>query len=235
VEEVIEPDEKGHITKLDIDLCTNSIISKKVILERKGHLSFPVVIRRNSSIYVYPENSAEGHLNIYRYNEKDETLEHVHTLSGKGLTDAIYTDFLSGNFLFTTDADDPNGKKLDQYEWDEQQMKFTYKNSFNFEENIARMAGHFFKVGDKVYRPAQESNNNYGHGLSIQQVDETDDTVLFREVRRLKSPSRFMNVGFHTLNSCGGVTVVDVKGYRHKVLGPIIVMLYSCIKRFIRQ
>ena len=44
VEEVTKKIRKGRITKLVIDRRTNHVVEKKIILERSGHLSFPIDI-----------------------------------------------------------------------------------------------------------------------------------------------------------------------------------------------
>ena len=68
VEEVTKKISKGRISKLVIDRRNNYVIEKKAILERPGHLSFPIIYRKDDKIYVYPENSEDGVLNIYEYN-----------------------------------------------------------------------------------------------------------------------------------------------------------------------
>ena len=65
VEEVTKKIQKGRITKLVIDRKLNHVVEKKIIIERPGHLSFPIIYRDGEKIYIYPENSEDGSLNIY--------------------------------------------------------------------------------------------------------------------------------------------------------------------------
>ena len=111
----------------------------------------------------------------------------------KPLVDAvIYEDH-----VFATSFPDPNGKSLGVYELSEDGCLL--ERTVTFDENVAHNAGAFFKIGEKVYRPAQECNEWYGHALSIQEYQQG----TFHEVRRIP--------GLHTLNMFQGVTVVDQK------------------------
>lgn len=222
VEEVTKQMKKGRISKLVIDRHTNHVVEKKIILERPGHLSFPIIYRKDGKVYVYPENSADGSLNIYEYNPQNDHLVFVHELSDRPLTDAVYTDLFGKKQLFTTEAAYANGYQLDQYEWNDEQGEFEYITSVDFPEHIARMAGYFFSVNGKIYRPAQESNTNYGHGISLQEVTLNDGKWAFKEVRRMTSPHPVLSQSFHTLNSYNGVIVVDVLGKRHPLTYKII-------------
>lgn len=235
VEEVTKKISKGRISKLVIDKRTNHVVEKKIILERPGHLSFPIIYRRDGKIFVYPENSEDGTLNIYEYNPVDDSMTLVYELSDRPLTDAVYTDLFAKHQLFTTEAEYANGLQLDQYEWNDEQQKFVYVTSHTFSENIARMAGNFFTVNGKVYRPAQESNTNYGHGISLQETTFEDGKWIFKEVRRMTSPHPILNQSFHTLNSYKKVIVVDVLGKRHpvasKIISMLVILLKKCLKR----
>ena len=235
VEEVTKKMHKGRITKLTIDRNTNHVIKKQIILERPGHLSFPIIYRHDSEIYVYPENSEDGSLNIYKYSPLDDSMILVHELSDRPLTDAVITSLFGKPQMFTTEADYANGLRLDQYEWDEEKKKFVYVTSDTFSEHIARMAGYFFTVNGKVFRPAQESNKNYGHGISIQETSYKDGKWEFKEVRRMTSPHPVLSQSFHTLNSYKGVIVVDVLGHRHPIACKIVNVLTYPLRKLLKK
>lgn len=231
VEEVTKKIQKGRITKLVIDRRTNHVVEKKIILERPGHLSFPIIYRLNDKVYIYPENSADGSLNIYEYSFQNDSVTLIHELSDRPLTDAVFTDLFGKSQLFTTEADYANGFQLDQYEWDCEKKKFVFVTSSIFSEHIARMAGYFFTVNGKVYRPAQESNTNYGHGISLQETSFNNGKWEFKEVRRMVSPHPKLTRSFHTLNSYKGVIVVDVLGKRYPIANRVISFLLAPIKK----
>lgn len=230
VEEVTKENPKGRITKLVIDRSRNHVVEKKIILERPGHLSFPIIYRKDNKIYIYPENSADVTLNIYEYNPQDDSMTLVRELSDRPLTDAVITELFGKPQLFTTEACRANGFQLDQYGWDTEKQKFVFETSSTFPEHIARMAGYFFEANGRVYRPAQESNSNYGHGISLQETIYKDGKWEFKEIRRMTSPYPKLKQSFHTLNSHNGVIVVDVLGQRHPFANSVIGLLISPLK-----
>ena len=213
---------RGRIVRLDVDRDTLELEEVTVLVD-DCHLSFPFVLlptegskaaglklkdqgsksndaflfggeqRRLRNVMVMPETGKEGQWRCYRLDLETNECVMDHVVCEEPLVDAVIYE----NNVFATTFPDPNGKNLGIYE--------LYENSFQlvrtvtFDENVARNAGAFFKIGDKVYRPAQECNEWYGHALSIQEFKNGG----FKEVRRIP--------GFHTLNSYQGVTVVDGK------------------------
>ena len=81
-----------------------------MILERSGHLSFPIIYRKDDKIYVYPENSEDGVLNIYEYNPINDDMTLIHELFGQTINRCQKpTEICLGNSsLFTTQAEYAN-------------------------------------------------------------------------------------------------------------------------------
>lgn len=73
------------------------------------------------------------------------------------------------------------------------------------------MSGNFFYYKDKLIRPTQECNTQYGHAVTLQETDTTNFT--FKEIRRLYSVHPTLNIGSHTFNSYKGITVTDALGF----------------------
>ena len=221
----------GRISRIIVDRKRGAIVSCKTIL-RGGHYSFPAILRENGKVYLYPEQSRQGKLELYEYCPKTEACEYVQTLSDEPLTDAI----IYKGAIYSTRLPEPNGKRLKMFKWpsavqssiaasqrssafgDSKQLHCVQDaNALNlepetlnqpktivFDECIARNAGDFFEVDGVVYRPAQECNRWYGNALSIQKFENGE----FTEVRRIPD--------MHTMNSYQGVTVVDRKVFPFK-------------------
>lgn len=217
---------QGRISRIIVDRKRGAIVSCKTIL-RGGHYSFPAILRENGKVYLYPEQSRQGKLELYEYCPKTETCEYVQTLSEEPLTDAI----IYKGVIYSTRLPEPNGKTLKMFKWPsavQSSIAASQRSSvlrkfkspsdvqdatalnleletlnqpktYVFGECIARNAGDFFEVDGVTYRPAQECNRWYGNALSIQKYEDG----AFTEVRRIP--------GMHTLNSYQGVTVVDRK------------------------
>ena len=213
---------KGRIVRLDVDRETLELEEVTVLID-DCHLSFPFVLlptegskaaglklkdqgsksydaflfggeqRRLRNVMVLPETGKEGQWRCYRLDLETNECVMDHVVCEEPLVDAVIYE----NNVFATTFPDPNGKNLGVYEICEN--GFQLVRTIIFDENVAHNAGAFFKIGEDVYRPAQECNEWYGHALSIQEFKNGE----FKEVRRFS--------GFHTLNSYQGVTVVDGK------------------------
>ena len=213
VEDYWDSDQLGRISKLTIDRQSYVIKDVKVILQLDTHLSFPAIIREKGKVYIYPENSRAGGLWLYEYNPETDDCKRVKTICDVPLTDAIITVIFGSKQIFSTREPNPNKNILDVYDWNEDKESFEHSQSIEFEENIARNAGDFFKYEGTVYRPAQECNGMYGHAVSLQKVEKTGTGYTFTEVRRLVPPKGAF--GLHTFNTYNGLTVIDLKVFRH--------------------
>ena len=215
VEEFDESEKKGVISKLIIDKKNYSLIRRKRVLELDTHLSYPAIIRKENLLYIYPENHDSGKLKMYIYDDIEECCHYISDLCDTPLTDATITTLFGKEQLYSTHIPIHNKNLLKLYEREDVTQKFQEKQTFSFNENIARMAGDFFEYQGKIYRPAQECNKMYGHALSLQEVNVQDGELYFKEVVRITSPIKRYNVGIHTFNMYKDIIVVDLKGFEY--------------------
>lgn len=221
---------RGRLVKFVVDRKTYKLKSWKIILDLPTHLSFPAIIRRNDKVYIYPENSASGKSTIYEYNTETDKMTPVHVICDDPLTDAIYTESFDGRkLLFCTQMPNSNTNVLDIREWNDKSKKFDKFGEIAADEKTGRMAGDIFEVNGKYYRPAQESNNGYGHAVVIQEIIYKEGVFSLKEVRRLYSQHPTINTGLHTFNNYKGIIVIDVKG----PLYPKVAKTFSLIRRII--
>jgi hypothetical protein len=99
------------------------------------------------------------------------------------------------------------------YGWNEQTHKYIEKEKVYFGENVARMAGNFFTYQGKIIRPTQECNVQYGHAVTLQEVNHENDKWTFNEIRRMYSVNKKLTVGMHTFNMYKGMIVTDALGF----------------------
>lgn len=213
VEDYWDSDCLGRISRLVVDRHRYEIKEVKDILQLDAHLSFPAIIRNDGKVYIYPENSRAGGLWLYEYNPQTDECTKIDRLSDKPLTDAIVTNLFGKKQIFSTKEPNPNKNVLDVYDWDDEKESFEHSESITFEENIARNAGDFFEYDGTIYRPAQECNHMYGHAVSLQKIEKTENGYSFTEVRRIMPPKGAF--GIHTFNTYNGLTVIDMKVFRH--------------------
>ena len=213
VEDYWDSDRLGRISKLVVDRHRNEIKDVKVILQLETHLSFPAIIREGDKVFIYPENSRSGGLWLYEYNLQTDECKKIQRLSDLPLTDAVIVNLFGEKQIFSTKEPNPNKNVLEVYDWDEGKKAFEHSESITFQENIARNAGDFFEYKGTVYRPAQECNHMYGHAVSLQKIEKTENGYSFTEVRRIMPPKGAF--GIHTFNTYNGLTVIDMKVFRH--------------------
>lgn len=226
VEEFYKPIYRGRISKLTIDRASNRLKSIDVVLQLPTHLSFPVIIRREtefgkkldalygqsqgSYVYLMPENGASGKLSVYRYWQSDDRIERQGSVLDEAVEDAIPVTIDGETFLFCTPRSNPNGNELDVYRWEA--PVFTPYAHYRFQENVARMAGMFFTYNSELIRPTQECNVQYGHAVTLQKT-LSDSSFSFKELRRMYSVNPKFNIGSHTFNMYKDVIVTDSLGY----------------------
>ena len=130
------------------------------------------------------------------------------------LTDSVFCNYFEKPLMFSTCLPDANGKKLGIYSWNEERKEYVIKDYYQFSENLARMAGDFFRYNGKIYRPAQVCIKSYGDAVSLQEVTYENEKWNFNEIKRIYSPHPDYDLGFHTFNLYKDIIVVDALGYR---------------------
>lgn len=218
---------RGRIAKLIIDREKWEVADCKVLLDLPTHLSFPMIMIEKGEVYVCPENNASGGWDMYRYNTKTDKLEKMQQLIDEKLTDATIFHKDGNYWILSTKMPHPNGAILEV--WNSSLLTGPYKkvHKVTFPENTGRNAGMFFQCGDKLIRPAQESNRTYGHSISFQEVSIDDGLFSFNEIYRFYSPHKKYDEGTHTYNTLRDIAVIDVKGWRY----PQIAKILSTISR----
>lgn len=230
VEEWYDPIQRGRISKLIVDKSTYELKQLKVMIDEGFHLSFPAIVRKDDGIYIQPESSVNNQLVEYKYKKESDSFEKLSVISDLPLTDSVRTNLFGDDLLFSTRLPDANGKELGVYSWDESKKEFVPKEYYHFNENISRMAGNFFMCNSKIYRPAQVCIKSYGDAVSIQEVSLDEGKFSFKEIRRIYSPNRDYDLGFHTFNEYNGMIVVDGLGFRRPKLACALRKMKNILK-----
>ncbi len=229
--------QNGYISLLTINRQTYRLKERRTILELDSHLSFPATIEENGKLYIYPENAAGEGLGLYLL-DKNFGCVHVRNLSREGLADAVITDLFGERMMFATKLPNPNGDTLLAYRFDKE-GNYKLEEDYHFENNIARNAGNWFKLGDRIYRPAQDCNGGYGKAVILQEViRDNDGHFLFHNRQRIISPDSKLCLGLHTFNHLSNLIVVDAYGYKNPIwlvkTSNYIINNLSRIKHFVK-
>ncbi|ALO47938.1 hypothetical protein [Hoylesella enoeca] len=229
VEDLLIKEDKGRISKLIIDRLTWKLVDVQIILELDTHLSFPFIIRKNGRIYICPENSKKGCCEMYEYDMETNSCIFIQRLCDEPLTDAVETSLFGEPLLFSTKLPHAEDKELGIYRYNKELGKYLLQNTYLFQENIARNGGDFFLYKGVVYRPAQECNQTYGHGIVLQKVKKENEHFSFHNIRKLYSTVSKYNKRLHTFNIYKDCIVVDIGRDMH----PFLSKVFFTIRRII--
>lgn len=219
VEEYDSNIKRGRIAMLKIQKSNWQIVDCQILLDLPTHLSFPVIYRKNDTIYIHPENSASGNSIIYKYDIINEKFKKVNIVAEIPYTDAIIADYWGNNdfYLFATKIPDPNGNNLLIYHSKEFEKGYHFYSELTFKSNIARMAGHIIKTKESLIRPAQDCNGDYGKSVIFQKIDFLNNEFSFTNIGELKPP--FLYEGLHTYNTFDDqIAIIDLKRYDYPLI-----------------
>lgn len=199
----------GFISLLTVERKTMRLIKKEKVIEEACHLSYPFVYHNE----IVPEAYRSGKCTAYSL--VDHRVEKKRIIANMGLIDQTFLEYGKREWIFATDKDNPLfGLKIFHRE-EKYGTWIAHKNNPVKEDiRTARPGGHFFKIGEKLYRPVQDSEKLYGNKVRIMEVTElTPDRFEEKEVAVLSSKGNPpYELGFHTFNVEDGFVVVD--GYK---------------------
>lgn len=220
---------KGVISLLHINRATMEIISRKVLLERPTHLSFPAILQKDGHIYIYPENAQGGRLDMYEYDAAKEELVFVKTICDDVVWDSYITEAFGESLMFTAAKND---YQLDIYKWDDKKERFVSNQQITSEQPNSRLGGAVFEYNGQYYYPAQENSETYGGAIDIKRlIVEGGKLKVEGVVKHIESPSRRYPIGLHTMNEYKGAVVIDVKGYRYGKIGELMANFVNLKKK----
>lgn len=223
---------KGVISLLHIDRESMEITSRKVLLEKNTHLSFPAILRRNGHMYVYPESAQSGKLDMYEYHQNVESLTFYKTICDDIVWDSWITEFFGKPLLFTTAK---NNYQLDIYCWDTKIKRYVPCMQIPSEKPNSRLGGAIFEYEQEYYYPAQDCSRNYGSAIDIKRINYSEGKFELSVIKHLTLSHPNYQLGMHTLNEYKGVVVIDVHGFRYGWFGAIIAKIAKCKKKFLRR
>ena len=202
----------GNISQFTLDKM-NQVISKKVLLDTKSHLSYPFIFHENGNMYVFPEASKSGKLTGYEFNKNTKTLSYKGDLIKEPLVDSTILKYKNKYWIFCgMDGVDSN-KKLYIFYSENLWGPYTGHKENPIKEPIngCRPAGNFIEVDGKLYRPAQASEKYYGSSISIYKIIHLCENKFIEEHYMSIFPPKkdYYNFGMHTINSVDNKIVVD--------------------------
>ncbi|MGE0053997.1 MAG: hypothetical protein AB7S74_07290 [Hyphomicrobium sp.] len=186
------------------------------VLETEFHLSYPLVFSHEGTIYMLPESSASGGLDLYRARRFPYEWEKSARLIEGHLHDATIFRH-EGRWWIAAGT-----ISLQSSSWDALSLFYAEAligpwhahphNPVLIDAAAARPAGHVWRdEAGRLVRPAQNCTDGYGSSLTLRAIvrldpegfsEETDGAIAFEPDSGILGP--------HTLNRAGGFEVIDL-------------------------
>lgn len=221
-EEYVYNKEKGRLSTIIVDRRNMKLLDVKVLLELDTHLSFPIFIKDNGKVYVYPENSERGGLYIYEYDECTNSLIKPQLLISRPLLDAQILKVDNVYYLFaierTSESNDITRKLLI---FKSDSLMGEYKEYQTIENTMKeeRGAGLIFEENGMVIRPAQCCEGDYGKATLFYELESKEGKYLEKEIARIRPlENKRWGLGLHTYNHLGDLSVIDGIDYKYRRL-----------------
>jgi hypothetical protein len=216
VEELIYSRGRGHIAVLVLDR-SGLIHGPATVLERPYHLSYPFLFEHEGSLYMIPETSQNGTIELYRCAEFPTRWEFVRNLmEGVSAMDATLVNHEGAWWLFTcmraTQGADPNVDLFLFTTPDPISGEWTShpRNPVVSDVRNARPAGAILRHGGRLYRPSQQCVPHYGYAVRINEIlTMTGQEYKECDAGCLLPDWRGGLIGTHTLSRADDMTIVD--------------------------
>ena len=216
-EEWLEEAGKAHISCIEIDAKGKASPPRKV-LECDYHLSYPFTFEWQGTQYMIPETGDNRTVELWRAVEFPDKWELDRVLMRDIYAVDATLEEIDGRWWMFANVAPVEGAST----WDELHLFYAdsplgpwrphRRNPVKSDVRSARPAGRLIRVGNELYRPSQDCSASYGHGTVINRITRLDlDAFEEVEVARLHANWRRDLTGMHTINSAGGMTVVDVR------------------------
>jgi hypothetical protein len=213
VEELPYATQKGIISHVTIDGSGN--VSRAVpVLECARHLSYPQIIEHEGEIYMLPEASAFGALDLYKAEPFPDRWVHAARLIDAPLHDATLFRH-AGLFYITAGMQTLRSASYDALGIYSAPSLFgpwtpNPGNPVLADGRFSRPAGDVYEADGGLWRPIQNGMRGYGAGIDIARVTAIDATHFAQEPVASHAFSAGRSVlGPHTLNWAAGIEVVD--------------------------
>ncbi len=230
-EEMIYKTGRGVIVYLKIDLPSCEIIEKKTLLELETHLSYPIYIRDNGKLYVYPENYQSGALKIYEYDEASGRLVHPQTIINAPLLDTqivkIEESYYALGVMYQTGLQ-KDTKRLNIYKANTLFGDYKLIQVIDNARCEERGAGLCFKIDNQLIRPAQCCEGGYGKEVILYELKKCNSGFEEIEINRIIPDRKAKNGNvLHTYNEMNGWIAIDGWSYQY----PYLASYYKKIRK----
>lgn len=187
----------------------------RVVLETQTHLSYPFLFEHQGELWMMPEASASGGLDIYRCQRFPDDWRHETRILEGRFHDA--TMFQHGDLYWIAAATEAFQSSC----WDALSLFYASspfgpwrphaRNPVLVDARFARPAGPLIRTGEQMVRPAQNCREGYGYGTTLRRLTElTPDSFAEETIGALHFGAHSRIKGPHSLCRAGGIEFIDV-------------------------
>ncbi|MGH9632918.1 MAG: glucosamine inositolphosphorylceramide transferase family protein [Bryobacteraceae bacterium] len=208
---------RGIISCMELDDSGRPLWTAEV-LRRPYHLSYPFVFQWAQELWMIPETSANGTVELYRcVRFPDQWIFERTLLNSVCCSDSTLLEYNGQWWLFTS-IDGPR-----RYTYDNLSLFYSASpagdwaahplNPIVTDASRARPAGRIFEDGSGLIRPGQDCSNGYGSAICFHRIERLDEHTYREHVLNRISPDWCNGcAGTHTYNCNDDFEVLD--GYK---------------------
>lgn len=220
-EESLFSNPKGWISYFKLDENGN-YTKPESVLKKDYHLSYPSIFEFDGIYYMIPESSETNKIDLFKCVDFPKKWEYHKTIMNDIC--AVDPTIFENNgkwWIFagtrTNSGMSPSDELSLFYSDDPLSKNWTphLQNPIVSDIRNARPAGNIFEKNQKLLRPAQNSSQGYGYGITINEIKTIDETNYVESINSQILPNwNNMISGIHTINHSNNLTVIDVKHKR---------------------
>ncbi|TGV03950.1 glucosamine inositolphosphorylceramide transferase family protein [Flavivirga rizhaonensis] len=223
IEELLFKEGKGFISHFTIDEKGNYTIPEKII-ENDYHMSYPLLIEDNGSLYMLPETNQNKTIEIYKcidfphkWKLEMNLMEDIEAVD----TTIYYKD--NKYWMFT------NIRKNEGIAFEDELYIFSSDKLLSKDWVLhpqspvvsdvtkSRPAGKIFKKNNTLYRPSQNSKYHYGYGLNIFEIVKLNEEEYEEKLITSVIPDWDKEiVSIHTFNQDIEFSIIDAEARRKR-------------------
>ena len=195
------------------------------VLEHEVHLSYPFVLEHAGEVWMIPETSGAGRIELYRAREFPGSWE-FHSVLVDGVVASDATPFQHEGRWWLTATVQLGGSYSDTlYLWSAPDLLGPWSehrgNPVLVDIASARPAGRVELRDGRLLRPAQDGRGGYGAAMSVAEITRLDDEAFEQAIiARYTAGSAWPGSRVHTLNSAGTIEVIDGSRLMPRWRGP---------------
>jgi hypothetical protein len=193
------------------------------VLEHEVHLSYPHVLATDGEIWMVPETSGAGTIELYRaVSYPDRWIKEAILVDGVEASDATVFEH-AGSWWMTATVRHGGAFSDSLHVWYAPRITGPWtphhRNPLLVDIATARPAGRVVNRGGRLLRPVQDGRRGYGASLAIMEITALDEDRFDQRLVGLLGPDeRWPGRRLHTLNRAGRLECIDGSAYspRHR-------------------